>query len=138
MARAIAGSEVAITVESMFSMNNATATMSGTMRSSFSFGSMCSVIGLLLALGRTGLQALQALRRLLEAWVELERLAEIGGGASGIAKALADQAARGERNRRPVVERNGSVGVAERIGVIAGKVMGPGAVVVGEREIRRE
>ena len=32
-ARAIAGSEVAITVESMFSMNNATATMSGTTRS---------------------------------------------------------------------------------------------------------
>ena len=32
-ARAIAGSEVAITVESMFSMNSATATMSGTMRS---------------------------------------------------------------------------------------------------------
>ncbi len=32
-ARAIAGSDVAITVESMFSMNNATATMSGTTRS---------------------------------------------------------------------------------------------------------
>jgi hypothetical protein len=30
---AIAGSEVAITVESMFSMNRATAIMSGTMRS---------------------------------------------------------------------------------------------------------
>jgi argonaute-like protein implicated in RNA metabolism and viral defense len=30
---AIAGSEVAITVESMFSMNNAKATISGTMRS---------------------------------------------------------------------------------------------------------
>ncbi len=29
---AIAGSEVAMTVESMFSMNSATATMSGTMR----------------------------------------------------------------------------------------------------------
>ncbi len=33
MARAIAGSEVAITVESMFSMNSATATISGTTRS---------------------------------------------------------------------------------------------------------
>ena len=32
-ARAIAGSDVAITVESMFSMNNATATISGTTRS---------------------------------------------------------------------------------------------------------
>ena len=31
--RAIAGSEVEITVESMFSMNSATATMSGTTRS---------------------------------------------------------------------------------------------------------
>src|SRR5437762_11771481 len=33
MSAAIAGSEVAITVESMFSMNRATATMSGTRRS---------------------------------------------------------------------------------------------------------
>ena len=33
MSAAIAGSEVAITVESMFSMNRATATISGTMRS---------------------------------------------------------------------------------------------------------
>src|SRR5215469_13175425 len=33
MSRAIAGSEVAITVESMFSMNSATATISGTRRS---------------------------------------------------------------------------------------------------------
>ena len=32
MSAAIAGSEVAMTVESMFSMNKATATMSGTMR----------------------------------------------------------------------------------------------------------
>jgi len=32
MSAAIAGSEVAITVESMFSMNRATATMSGTVR----------------------------------------------------------------------------------------------------------
>ncbi len=32
MSRAIAGSEVAMTVESMFSMNRATATVSGTMR----------------------------------------------------------------------------------------------------------
>src|SRR3954471_18041854 len=32
MSRAIAGSEVAITVESMFSMNRATATISGTIR----------------------------------------------------------------------------------------------------------
>ena len=32
MSAAIAGSEVAMTVESMFSMNKATATISGTMR----------------------------------------------------------------------------------------------------------
>jgi hypothetical protein len=32
MSAAIAGSDVAITVESMFSMNRATATISGTMR----------------------------------------------------------------------------------------------------------
>jgi len=32
MSAAIAGSEVAMTVESMFSMNRATATISGTMR----------------------------------------------------------------------------------------------------------
>src|SRR5579864_6679097 len=134
MARAMAGSEVAITVESMFSMNSATATISGTTRS-FSFDCMCG----LLAFRWAGfLKPLKAICRLLEFWVELERLAEVGNGAFGIAHFFADQAAGGERTRRMVIEFDGAIGVGERIGAFAGKVMGPGTVVIGQRGVRRQ
>src|SRR4029077_16397386 len=133
MARAMAGSEVAMTVESMFSMNSATATISGTARS-FSFDCMR-----LLAFRRAGfLQPLQTFGRLLEFGIELERLAEIGPRALGIAHALADQAARRERARRTVVERDGAIGVGERFRALAAEVMGPGAVVIGPRRVGRE
>src|SRR5271156_752956 len=90
MARAMAGSEVAITVESMFSMNSATATISGTTRS-FNFDGMCG----LLAFRRAGfLKPLQTLGRLLEFRIELERLAEIGDRTVGVAHFFADQDAR--------------------------------------------
>src|SRR5262245_11023035 len=48
MSAAIAGSEVAITVESMFSMNRATATISGTMRLESMGGRVPVILGWLL------------------------------------------------------------------------------------------
>src|ERR1700682_3614032 len=118
MARAMAGSEVAITVESMFSMNSATATISGTTRS-LCFDCMCG----LLAFRWAGfLKPLQTLGRLLAFRVELERLAEIGDRAVGVAHLFADQAARRECARRAGVERDGAIGVAERVGGLAGQV----------------
>src|SRR5580704_15150419 len=130
----MAGSEVAITVESIFSMNSATATISGTTRS-FSFGGMRG----LLALRRAGfLKPLQTLGRLLEFRVELERLAEVGDRAVGVAHLFADQAARRERARRTGVERDGAIGVTECVGALAGKVMRPGTIVIGERGVRRQ
>src|SRR5579864_74533 len=133
MARAMAGSEVAITVESMFSMNSATATISGTTRS-FSFDCMR-----LLAFRRAGfLQPLQTLGRLLEFGIELERLAEVGDRALGVAHPLADQAAGRECARRMVVERDGAIGVGERVGALTGQIMRPGAVVIGQRRVRRQ
>ena len=45
MSAAIAGSEVAMTVESMFSMNRATATISGTMRLAWHGGCRCGTAG---------------------------------------------------------------------------------------------
>ena len=77
----MAGSEVAITVESMFSMNSATATISGTTRS-LRFDCMRG----LLAFRWAGLQPFQTLGRLLERRIELERLAEVGDRAFGIAR----------------------------------------------------
>src|SRR3984957_19655189 len=130
----MAGSEVAITVESMFSMNSATATISGTTRS-FSFGGMRG----LLAFRRAGfLKPLQTVGRLLEFRVELERLAEIGVRAVGLTHLFPDQTARGERARRMVIEFDSAIGVAERLGAFAGKVMRPGAVVIGQRRVRRQ
>ena len=130
----MAGSEVAITVESMFSMNSATATISGTTRS-FSFDCMGGAIGF--SVGRL-LQPLQTIGRLLEFRIELERLAEVGDRAVGIAHLFADQAARRECARRMAVEFDGAIGVAERFGALAGKVMRPGAVVISQRRVRRQ
>ena len=82
------------------------------------------------------LQPLQALGRLLEVGIELERLAEVGDGAGGIAEPLADEAARGEGACRMRVKRDCAVDVVERLGIPAGEVMRPGAVVIGERGVR--
>jgi hypothetical protein len=82
-ATAIAGSDVAITVESMFSMNKATATISGTTRSYEGGGALSGILDFTLAheslpktgvhfrdhalsACRAGFEALQAFGRLLE------------------------------------------------------------------------
>ena len=36
------------------------------------------------------------------------------------------------------VERDGAIDVGERVGVLAGEIMRPGAVVIGQRRIRRQ
>src|ERR1700722_380234 len=95
----MAGSEVAITVESMFSMNSATATISGTTRS-FSFGGMGGAIGF-------------SVGRLFAAVADRRPAAGISGRACAI-------------------------GVTERFRAFAGKIMRPGAVVIGERGFRRQ
>ncbi len=74
----------------------------------------------------------QAVGRLLEFGIDLERLAEVGDGAGGIAKPLADQAARRKCARRMRVKLNGTIDVGKRFGILAGEIMRPGAVVVGE------
>ena len=36
------------------------------------------------------------------------------------------------------VQRDGAIDVGERIGILAGEIMRPGAVVIGERRVRRK
>ncbi len=65
---------------------------------------------------------MQAVGRLLKGRVELERPAEVGGGVRGVAEPFADEAAGRERTGGVGIERDGAVGVGQRVYVFAGAV----------------
>ena len=79
------------------------------------------------------MKPLQTVGRLLEFGIDLERLAEVGDGARGVAKPLADEPACREGGRRMRIERDGAIDVGEGICIVAGKELRPGAIVVGGR-----
>jgi len=87
--------------------------------------------------GRAGFESPQAFGGLLERRIELDRLAEVGDGAGGIREPLADQAARGKSACRTTIEGDGAVGVCQGFGGVAGQIARPGAIVEGERGLRR-
>jgi len=132
----MAGNDVEITVESRFLHEQANATISGTTRLYGLGGALEDISGT----GRRG-AALSRCKPSAGCWNE-------GSISSALRKSATAPALSASRSRisprveksarRTRIERDGAIGVGEGFDILAGEVMRPGAIVIGECRIRRE